>query len=77
LQLLNFIFKGFVIRANTFFFAIRIVNDVLVGMTAIKRFMRPVAWQNLPDDLLPDALKNANPLGIWRTVDDVFTKDAI
>jgi NADP-dependent aldehyde dehydrogenase len=48
-----------------------------VGMTAIKRFMRPVAWQNLPDDLLPDALKNANPLGIWRTVDDVFTKDAI
>ena len=48
-----------------------------VGMTAIKRFMRPVAYQNLPDDLLPDALKNANPLGIWRTIDDQFTKESI
>jgi len=39
-----------------------------VGMTAIQRFMRPVAYQNMPDTLLPDALKNANPDEIWRTV---------
>jgi hypothetical protein len=48
-----------------------------VGMTAIKRFLRPVAFQDVPDTLLPDALKNANPLGIWRTVDGEITRDAI
>jgi len=48
-----------------------------VGMTAIQRFMRPVAFQNMPDSLLPDALKNANPLGIWRIVDNVRTKEPI
>lgn len=48
-----------------------------VGYTAIQRFMRPVAFQNMPDALLPDALKNANPLNIWRIVNEVKTKDAI
>ncbi|MBK9124000.1 MAG: aldehyde dehydrogenase (NADP(+)) [Chloroflexi bacterium] len=48
-----------------------------VGMTAIRRFMRPLAFQNLPDALLPDALKDANPLGIWRVVDEKLTKDAL
>lgn len=37
-----------------------------VGADAIKRFARPVAFQNWPDELLPDELKNGNPLGIWR-----------
>lgn len=41
-----------------------------VGADAIKRFARPIAYQNWPDDLLPDELKNANPLGIWRTVNN-------
>ncbi|MBN1565063.1 MAG: aldehyde dehydrogenase (NADP(+)) [Anaerolineae bacterium] len=45
-----------------------------VGMTAIRRFLRPVAFQDVPDALLPDALKDANPLGIWRTVDDQLTR---
>lgn len=48
-----------------------------VGMTAIKRFMRPVAYQDLPDALLPDALKDANPLRIWRIVDDHWTDDTL
>ncbi|MBI5667414.1 MAG: aldehyde dehydrogenase (NADP(+)) [Chloroflexi bacterium] len=48
-----------------------------VGMTAIKRFMRPVAYQNMPDALLPDALKDANPLDIWRIVDERLTKEGI
>ncbi|MDZ4770506.1 MAG: aldehyde dehydrogenase (NADP(+)) [Chloroflexota bacterium] len=47
-----------------------------VGMTAIRRFLRPVALQNMPDALLPDALKDANPLGIWRLVDNVVTRDS-
>lgn len=48
-----------------------------VGTTAITRFLRPVAFQNLPDALLPDALKDANPLGIWRIVDDELTRSAV
>lgn len=48
-----------------------------VGTLAIDRFLRPVCYQNYPDALLPDALKNANPLGIQRLVDGKNTTDAI
>jgi len=37
-----------------------------VGTDAIKRFVRPVAFQNFPDSLVPDELKESNPLTIWR-----------
>ncbi|WP_095111209.1 aldehyde dehydrogenase (NADP(+)) [Pseudomonas sp. Irchel 3E20] len=40
-----------------------------VGTLSIDRFLRPVCFQNIPDAHLPDALKNANPLGIARLVD--------
>ena len=40
-----------------------------VGTRAIERFTRPVAWQNAPDAVLPDELKESNPLGIRRMVD--------
>lgn len=40
-----------------------------VGTLAIERFTRHIAWQNFPDALLPDALKESNPLGIHRLVD--------
>ncbi|MFK7981465.1 MAG: aldehyde dehydrogenase (NADP(+)) [Saprospiraceae bacterium] len=39
-----------------------------VGMDAIKRFVRPVAYQNTPEFLLPAALKSDNPLRIWRSI---------
>jgi NADP-dependent aldehyde dehydrogenase len=42
-----------------------------VGTAAIDRFLRPVAYQNLPDVLLPPALQEANPLGLPRRVDGV------
>lgn len=48
-----------------------------VGADGIKRFARPVCYQNWLNNLLPDELKNDNPLGIWRTVNDVLTRDAI
>jgi alpha-ketoglutaric semialdehyde dehydrogenase len=48
-----------------------------VGADSIKRFVRPLSFQNWPDDFLPDELKNANPLNIWRTVDNVKTKEVI
>jgi NADP-dependent aldehyde dehydrogenase len=45
-----------------------------VGADAIKRFARPIAFQNWPDELLPDELKDENPLGIWRTVNNEIRK---
>ena len=41
-----------------------------VGTDAIKRFVRPVSFQNFPDALLPAELKGSNPLGIWRLVNN-------
>lgn len=48
-----------------------------VGADGIKRFARPLCLQNVPDHLLPDELKNANPLHIWRTVNDELTQSAV
>jgi len=45
-----------------------------VGTTAIRRFTRPVCYQNFPDQLLPDELKYGNPLNIWRLVDGELKK---
>jgi len=47
-----------------------------VGADAIKRFVRPLAFQNWPDALLPDELKEGNPLKIWRTVDGVLSRES-
>lgn len=46
-----------------------------VGADGIKRFARPICYQNWPDKLLPAELKNKNPLKIWRTVNDELRKD--
>ncbi len=48
-----------------------------VGMTAIRRFLRPVAWQNAPESVLPPELRDENPLGIWRRVDGELTRAAL
>lgn len=45
-----------------------------VGADGIRRFARPLAFQNWSNGLLPEALKNENPLGIWRTVNNQLTK---
>ena len=37
-----------------------------VGGTAIERWMRPVAYQNAPEALLPQELRDDNPLGLPR-----------
>jgi NADP-dependent aldehyde dehydrogenase len=41
-----------------------------VGADGIKRFARPICYQNWPNELLPEELKDENPLKIWRTVND-------
>lgn len=48
-----------------------------VGTAAYLRFIRPVSYQNFPDSLLPNALKNENSLGLNRIVDDRPTRDAV
>jgi len=40
-----------------------------VGSAAIQRFLRPVCYQNLPQGLLPEALRDGNPVGVSRLVD--------
>jgi alpha-ketoglutaric semialdehyde dehydrogenase len=40
-----------------------------VGSLSIRRFLRPVAYQDLPQALLPQSLMDGNPLGIPRLVD--------
>lgn len=48
-----------------------------VGTEAIKRFLRPVCYQDCPQELLPDALKDENPLHIMRKLNGEFTRDAV
>ncbi|KIA97057.1 MULTISPECIES: aldehyde dehydrogenase (NADP(+)) [unclassified Flavobacterium] len=48
-----------------------------VGIHAVKRWVRPFSYQNWPDELLPSALQNLNPLKITRTVNDIITKKSI
>jgi len=45
-----------------------------VGADAIKRFARPLSFQNWPNELLPDELKDGNPLRIWRTINNELKK---
>jgi len=45
-----------------------------VGTDAIKRFVRPLAFQNYPQALLPDELKDSNPLGILRLVNATWQR---
>ncbi len=44
-----------------------------VGVTAIRRWLRPVAYQDVPDELLPEVLRDANPLGVPRRVNGELT----
>jgi NADP-dependent aldehyde dehydrogenase len=45
-----------------------------VGAAAVERWLRPVTFQSVPDELLPPALQESNPLALPRRVDGV-TRD--
>jgi 2,5-dioxopentanoate dehydrogenase len=47
------------------------VRTTSVGAAAIERFLRPVAYQNLPPALHPAGLDDANQLGLPRRIDGV------
>jgi len=54
------------------------VYSTSVGIYAIKRFLRPVAFQDMPNELLPTALQNKNQGNIMRVVNQEYTrKDVI
>jgi NADP-dependent aldehyde dehydrogenase len=48
-----------------------------VGSDGIKRFARPIAFQNWSNNLLPAELQDENPLGIWRTVNNELSKAVV
>jgi len=48
-----------------------------VGSQAIFRFARPMCYQDFPDSVLPQELRDGNPLGIWRMFDGEFTRGAV
>jgi NADP-dependent aldehyde dehydrogenase len=46
-----------------------------VGSRAIERFLRPVCYQDAPKSLLPSAIADGNPDGLWRRIDGELTRD--
>ncbi|WP_228414103.1 hypothetical protein [Chryseobacterium sp. CH21] len=48
-----------------------------VGPDAVKRFVRPISFQNWPDEFLPEELKNDNPLQISRIVDGAMNLESL
>lgn len=46
-----------------------------VGTDAIKRFARPVCFQNFPQNLLPQELRDDNPLGVPRMVNGKWGRE--
>lgn len=48
-----------------------------VGVDAVYRFVRPVAYQDFPESLLPIELRNQNTLNILRCVNNTWTRDRI
>jgi NADP-dependent aldehyde dehydrogenase len=45
-----------------------------IGTTAVERFVRPICYQDFPQDALPAELRDGNPRKIWRLVDGEMTK---
>ena len=48
-----------------------------VGTAAIERFVRPICYQNFPQEALPPELRDDNPRHIWRLVDGQWSRDKL
>lgn len=46
-----------------------------VGTEAMKRFLRPVCYQNCPQELLPEPLRDENTLRLWRLLDGSMSRE--
>lgn len=48
-----------------------------VGIDSIRRFARPVVYQNFPEGLLPEVLKNENSSNSFRRIEGELTKNHV
>ena len=48
-----------------------------VGVHAVRRWIRPISYQNFSEEWLPEELQQHNPRGIWRNINGQFTKEKI
>jgi NADP-dependent aldehyde dehydrogenase len=48
-----------------------------VGTEAVKRFLRPVCYQDCPQEYLPEPLRDENPLHIMRKLNGEFTRNPV
>jgi NADP-dependent aldehyde dehydrogenase len=48
-----------------------------VGTAAILRFLRPVCYQNFPQQALPEQVRDENPRRIWRTINGQLTQEHV
>ncbi|TLU99403.1 aldehyde dehydrogenase (NADP(+)) [Dyadobacter luticola] len=48
-----------------------------VGRHSILRFVRPQSYQGWPNALLPVELKDSNPLGIYRLINNTLTRNQV
>jgi alpha-ketoglutaric semialdehyde dehydrogenase len=53
------------------------IRTTSVGTAAIKRFGRPICYQDFLQDSLPDELKDGNPLNILRLVNGEWVRSTI
>jgi len=48
-----------------------------VGTAAMLRFVRPVTYQNCPEEFLPTELEDDNPLGLMRLLYGQYSREAV
>jgi acyl-CoA reductase-like NAD-dependent aldehyde dehydrogenase len=48
-----------------------------VGATSVRRWLRPVTYQGVPDQFLPELLRDTNPLGVPRRINGVLSLDGV
>jgi alpha-ketoglutaric semialdehyde dehydrogenase len=53
------------------------VRTTSVGTAAILRFARPLCYQDAPEPMLPAELRDRNARGIWRLIDNRYTRDDV
>jgi alpha-ketoglutaric semialdehyde dehydrogenase len=53
------------------------VRTTSVGTAAILRFARPLCFQDALEAVLPAELRNRNARGIWRLIDNRYTRDDV
>ena len=46
-----------------------------VGEQSMRRWLRPISYQNYANEMLPAALQDGNPMQLWRTLNGEFSKE--